>query len=66
MKKFSDKEADSKYKRQKLKMIKLNNGREIPSYKQLELAVNYLSQIDIGITGQVISLDNGIIKLQNF
>ena len=64
--KFRNEEADIEYTKQKLKMISLNNGRKIPSYKQLELAINYFSQIDLGITGQILSLDNGILKLQNF
>ena len=64
--KYFPEEADSKYDFEKLKMIEYNKNRAIPSYKQLALAVNYLSSPDLGITAQTISLDNGILNMQNF
>ena len=64
--KYSPEESDNEYKTQKIKMTKLNNHREIPSYKQLATAVNYLTTPSLGLSGQIICLDNGILNVQNF
>ena len=64
--KYYPDESDKKYESQKRSLIKFNNDRQIPSYSHLALAVNYLSSPNLGLTGQIISLDNGILNVQKF
>ncbi len=64
--KYFSHESDSKYREDKEFFLKFNNQRAIPSYLQLVAAVDYLTNINLGITGQILSLDNGIVKIQNF
>ena len=64
--KYYEGESDSEYKAQRNKIKELNNQRELPSYKHLATAINYLATPHIGISGQVLSMDNGILNVQNF
>ncbi len=64
--KYFSHESDIKYKEDKEFFLKFNNQRKIPSYVQLAAAIDYLTNINLGITGQILSLDNGIVNIQNF
>ena len=62
--KYDKSQQTSEYKERLIKSKKLLKGKDVPSIKELITLVQFLSRLDIGMSGEELRLDNGLMKIQ--